>query len=506
MTEKYSDINSADANILNSNHTFVEPASLDGNNLSNDSSVNFPEVDERLAKLRPSRQLLEFYRKKMTDYDGEFETLLGKLEEYRSSFDTQCKERWEIRKREEEILELQKALSDVQLYLFQERDHVLRLYAENDRLKIKELEDRKAIQHLLTLQPSQQTNQPETTYFFKDTNGIHSNAVVESNYKIVNNHLSLNNKPHRNSSTRSQIAKPATSPHLTKYKNSLHCIPIPEEVEIESLKLTCESLRAQLAEQSKLAKEQVEILLEDRRVKEEECQLRADRDIEKINTLKDKQKKCQDLLYQSTRDYLQLKYEVRVKERAWMSEKDSLLQRLDKVTSHLEEITGADENKDYSFVSNFPEESTRRDEIHIRNQLEQSQQLVDNYREQLIKSEEGMARLREENEVSKHLFEQRTEKLTKRLQLLNQRYQDLEKRRSLEIEGYRNDIKLLRNTMKDLEQHLYKISLNISGDQDIAILGVVRQTACSAKKLLGDLHGVKNKVFQLEKELRYVHH
>lgn len=93
----------------------------------------------------------------------------------------QHKNHWEIRQREEEIAELQKALSDMQVivafelflvnliqlqvFLFQEREHVLRLYAENDRLKIKELEDRKRIQQLLTL--SRPVN-GETTYFFKD--------------------------------------------------------------------------------------------------------------------------------------------------------------------------------------------------------------------------------------------------------------------------------------------------------------------------------------------------
>ncbi len=46
---------------------------------------------------------------------------------------------WEQRQREEEIAELQKALSDMQVYLFQEREHVLRLYAENDRLKVRAL-------------------------------------------------------------------------------------------------------------------------------------------------------------------------------------------------------------------------------------------------------------------------------------------------------------------------------------------------------------------------------
>ncbi|XP_038048166.1 coiled-coil domain-containing protein 77-like [Patiria miniata] len=72
---------------------------------------------------------------------------------------------WELRQREEEIAELQKALSDMQVYLFQERDHVLRLFAENDRLKIQELEDRKRIQHLLSLSSP---SGPEVTYFHKE--------------------------------------------------------------------------------------------------------------------------------------------------------------------------------------------------------------------------------------------------------------------------------------------------------------------------------------------------
>lgn len=43
--------------------------------------------------------------------------------------------RWELRKRMDEISDLQKALSDAQMYLFDERQHVLQLYSENDQLK-----------------------------------------------------------------------------------------------------------------------------------------------------------------------------------------------------------------------------------------------------------------------------------------------------------------------------------------------------------------------------------
>ena len=58
------------------------------------------------------------------------------LRKKHSIFSPQHKIQWELRQREEEITELQKALSDMQVYLFQEREHVLRLYAENDRLKV----------------------------------------------------------------------------------------------------------------------------------------------------------------------------------------------------------------------------------------------------------------------------------------------------------------------------------------------------------------------------------
>jgi hypothetical protein len=57
------------------------------------------------------------------------------------NFSFQHKIQYEVRSREEEIAELQKALSDMQVYLFQEREHVLRLYAENDRLKVNYLEE-----------------------------------------------------------------------------------------------------------------------------------------------------------------------------------------------------------------------------------------------------------------------------------------------------------------------------------------------------------------------------
>ena len=47
--------------------------------------------------------------------------------------------------------------------------------------------------------------------------------------------------------------------------------------------------------------------------------------------------------------------------------------------------------------------------------------------------------------------------MAKRLQLMNGRYTELEKRRNLEVEGFKTDIKHLRQRMKELEKQLFKV-------------------------------------------------
>lgn len=179
-------------------------------------STPLPSVEDRLAVLCPSQELLEYYQKKMANCESENEDLLKKLELYREACEEQHKLEWNLQQREEEIAELQKALSDMQVCLFQEREHVLRLYSENDRLRIRELEDKKKIQNLLALVGP---DAGEVTYFHKEP-------------------------PHR-----------------------------------------VEALQAQLGEQTKLSREQVEGLMEDRRIRVEEIQVQHQRNQEKIMEL-----------------------------------------------------------------------------------------------------------------------------------------------------------------------------------------------------------------------------
>ena len=118
------------------------------------------------------------------------------------------------------------------------------------------------------------------------------------------------------------------------------------------LLLQVESLQAQIEEQAKLAKEQEETLLEDRRVRMEEQGAQRQRDGDKIKALTEHLHKTQTLLYESTKDFLELKYDGRRKERRWTMERDKIMQELDFLKEQLE-VGKADESQVFAISNIF---------------------------------------------------------------------------------------------------------------------------------------------------------
>ncbi|XP_061577415.1 coiled-coil domain-containing protein 77 [Cololabis saira] len=465
-----------------------------------------PPIDERLAYLRPSRELLEFYRQKITQYDSEHEELLHMLDKYRGFTEEQHKLQQEVQQREGEIAELQSGLSDMQVYLFQEREQSLRLYAENDRLKIRELEDRKKIQHLLALVGP---DAEEITYFHREP--PHKVTVTQRPPEPrFDENLSLRPTKLRPAGSTKESRRTTRSADgisvssLEQYKN-----------ENQTLLLQVEALRAQMEEQTRLAKEQVEALLEDRRIKTEETQAQRRREQERITALTEKLERTQNLLHESTRDFLQLKFETRAHEKIWMVEKDRLLRELDSCHNRLRKTapSGAQLGRAWQPSSSaamlHPRPQLELQQMHkqelkaLQEDLKQSHRLAEMYREQCITMETELSQIREAGDVGKEIFKERSEKMATRLQLMTRRYEALEKRRVMEAEGFKTDLKHVRQKLKDVERQLLKVTLNIGPNQDLAILHEVRQTNTRTKKVQDELITLKAKIYGLENELRY---
>ncbi|NWW81490.1 CCD77 protein, partial [Climacteris rufus] len=455
---------------------------------SQEGFTPLPSISERLAHLHPSHELLEYYRKKIADFDDEHEDLVKRLERYKQTYDEQHELQWEVRHLEEEIAELQKALSDMQVFLFQERERVLRLRSENDRLKIRELEDRKKIQHLLALMG---TDEGEVTYFHKEP--PHKASFIF-----------LPAESHEQDDASSTGTERSTSKPTAKGEK-------PESPERyhrddETLLLQVKALQAQLEEQTRLAKEQVEALLEDRRIHMEEAEVRHQRDQEKLKAITEKLHKTQNLLYESTRDFLQLKFDARANEKVWMAEKDSLLRKLGKDLDHLVFSTESGKKKQREMkmlqANDVASKLHSREIKLLQDKLMQEKHLSHMYREQCVSLEGELARIREERDAGKELFKERSEKMGKRLKLMTQRCEALEKRRCMEVEGFKNDIKQLQQKLRDVERQMYKVTLNLGPDQDLAILREVRQGNRLTRKIQGELKDLKAKIYCLENELR----
>ncbi|XP_077809377.1 coiled-coil domain-containing protein 77 isoform X6 [Macaca mulatta] len=406
-------------------------------------STPLPSLEDRLAKLGPSKELLEYYQKKMAECEAENEDLLKKLELYKEACEGQHKLECDLQQREEEIAELQKALSDMQVCLFQEREHVLRLYSENDRLRIRELEDKNKIQNLLALVG---TDAGEVTYFCKEP--PHKVTILQRTIQAVGereqNESSAFKADPKISKRRPSRERRGSSEHYQR--------------DVQTLILQVEALQAQLGEQTKLAREQIEGLMEDRRIHLEEIQVQHQRNQNKIKELTKNLHHTQELLYESTKDFLQLRSENQSKEKSWMLEKDNLMSK------------------------------------------------IKQYRVQCKKKEDKIGKvlpvMHDSHHAQSEYIKDRTNKMGKRLQVMTRRYEALERRRILEVEGFKTDIKVLRQKLKDLEQMLYKATINVRANQDLAILCEVRDSNRRAHKIQGELKNLKSKVFGLENELR----
>lgn len=185
--------------------------------------------------------------------------------------------KWDLRVRQEEIVELQNALSDANVHLFKEREQALRLLAENDQLKIQELEDRKKIQHLLALtKPVAQ----EVT-FFRDCRpnkvtkfsaagaGSSGKGKLNAVYNMRHHWDCDANCAAATSGSESKKGSSVRGSKGEAGKGSrvLRTIYLPNE-RTESLLKQIESLQAQLEGQEKLSKATIGALEKDRAERE----------------------------------------------------------------------------------------------------------------------------------------------------------------------------------------------------------------------------------------------
>ncbi|GAX72690.1 hypothetical protein CEUSTIGMA_g146.t1 [Chlamydomonas eustigma] len=185
------------------------------------------------------KELLAFYKARIDEFENERASLLDSIEKCSVQAGELHRLDWENRRRADEIRELQKALSDAHAFLFEERQRLLTLQAENDELRLQEIEDRKRIQQLIEYDP-----------------------VVAAR------------------------AGPSSK----------------SDANMDALLLKIESLNAQLNEQRQLANERIQALVEDRVIREQEEQAHRALMNQQLEQAAQKLRQTEEMLRQATKD------------------------------------------------------------------------------------------------------------------------------------------------------------------------------------------------------------
>lgn len=228
---------------------------------------------------------------------------------------------WEGRQRADEVAELQRALGDAQQALFDERSRLLALQAENDGLKLRELDDRRRIQQLLAAcgggcgaPPMEQSvalradgGPAEVLSLPADGGGGWGAGGSGVGARLGGAGVSPSKQRRGGGGGGSGpggSGAAAAAAAGVPPGGVVRTVFLPAG-DPSALALKVEALQAQLDEQRALHEERVEALLADRRVREEEAQRQRAAAAAAVEALSAKVEQLEDALRASTRDYLE---------------------------------------------------------------------------------------------------------------------------------------------------------------------------------------------------------
>ena len=95
-----------------------------------------PPLLSMLQRLPPSKELLDFYHKKLEQYVDDEQRWLKRLASTKKAVDQSMNLEKEVFAQKREITALQKAVTDMREALAQERKINNKLYVENDKLRV----------------------------------------------------------------------------------------------------------------------------------------------------------------------------------------------------------------------------------------------------------------------------------------------------------------------------------------------------------------------------------
>ncbi|KNC55957.1 CCDC77 protein [Thecamonas trahens ATCC 50062] len=457
-----------------------------------------------------SHSLLNYYRARIEEFEAERALLIRKIEQCDVSHEVMHRTQWESRKKAEEIESLQRALNEAHLYVYDERQQLLQVYAENDEMRVQELEDRRKIKQLLALTKPVAS---EVTYMpgrepVRMRRFLGADADVEAadatdGAGAGTGASDENNKP-MGSSTWSAAAESRKAPHVEAPPRAPHpgsAVPpgarksgvrvlrtvyMPND-ENDTLLLTIETLRAQVAERDQLLAETKAAYKEDRARLLEEAEVRRLHDAAKIDELLKANASLQALLTANTKEYLTFRHNAQMTQRLMKEDNEALL----------------DANKRLRYEAQDANSRARLEsKVAAKSASAAGKEVAAQLRATAKAAKAAAAKAEAARSADAEASSAKIKALTERVNMLSNELGRESKRWALEKEGYVNQVQQLKDELARSQATLWRVQAEAAGngadDYELEVLNAALATAGRSKAVVGGLNRLKARVRAME--------
>ncbi|MCQ2821544.1 MAG: hypothetical protein MJ252_30165, partial [archaeon] len=438
---------------------------------TNYSTAGVSEKGEAETKVDPTEKrdlarLVDYYRLLLDTFEKERVDYSNRLEQLKIKNEEEHKLDWETKRRKDEIIELEQALYEASIALSNERKRAIHFANEIENCKLRKKEDHRRIVQLLQLaEPIEQTiklyqgKKPEKTEKYSNFNfesGIeefkeNSNNVsikrALSNKNKIKRKLSKGKNKYGNFGTETGTKKPLYRiPPSDEKQQILRTIMLPNDEKTVEQTNENESLKREIEDIKNKYDDQILKLEENRKLREEEFRQKClDYNKESEDILKEIQR-LEKLNHEITKDMMELKYDNGLKEK--------------KVYEEME-VTKLN-NRALENNLNDAIAKGRQEKIHSLSEYnKKTREITANLRGQVRVQTESANIIKEQYNQIQKIYTSKVKNLKNQLTGITEKCKLMEERKNFNIEGYINEIKLMRKRLQTYQDYVRKIMLQV---------------------------------------------
>ncbi|KAF6208855.1 hypothetical protein GE061_014597 [Apolygus lucorum] len=361
-----------------------------------------------------SPAMVEFYHSKLKDMKHKYSILERVVEECRQLVVRNADKEDEFLRHVRDIAKLRQAMSDLEQYLYKEREYVLKLTADNDKLRIEAGDNRRKIQFLL------------------DHSGLKESQ--------------LEFHKERKDGEKSPLGKPKGRPRFYEVKDFNQKLKELWESENDILNLRIKALEAELREQTILLRDEVSSLEKDLDLKKREWESEKMQLEQRISCLNCR---LQNTLLKNFDDVLKTMYDfekARTREVELVEENECLKRYINTCKGILGE--------DFPTGHVIRTERVKSEARSLKEQLHQKDQIIKGYQTQADEFEAHIQDLKAELLAERTQSQKLKERFLAKEEYFSRKLEEEKKRRLLETEGFQNDVKILRSKLHAIERQI----------------------------------------------------